>query len=151
MANSKRKQILNYLRDTTLAGIAQVKGYNCTVRTVERGLRPIDSIADSNFPALFISKTIEKRQNITKNQFQSLITVFIVGFVKNPTGRVKSQEALDDLIEDVTKAMETDRLKGNLAKWTEVKSVETDEGDLDQHAAFVMECEVSYVTEGVTP
>lgn len=150
MANSKRKSILNYLRDTTLPGITVAGGYSQDIKTVERGIRPLDALADSNLPAIFIGKTIEKRQNITRNQYQSFITVFLVGFVDGSDG-TSPQEALDDLIGDTTKAVETDRTLGGNAKWLEMKNVTTDDGNLGPRAAFVMEVEISYVTEGIIP
>jgi len=150
MANSKRKSILNYLRDTTLTAITVAGGYSQDIKTVDRGIRPLDALADSKLPALFVGKTIEKRQNITRNQYQSFITVFVVGFVDGRAG-LSPQEALDDLIGDTTKALETDRTLGGNAKWLEMKNVITDDGNLGPRAGFVMEVEVSYVTEGIIP
>jgi hypothetical protein len=50
-----------------------------------------------------------------------------------------------------THALETDRTLGGNAKWLEIKNVVTDDGNLDPRAGFVMEVEIVYVTEGVTP
>lgn len=151
MADSKRKTILKYLRDTRLPIITVAGGYNTNVATVKRGLRALDSLADSELPALFVGKTVEKRENITRNQYKSIITVFIVGYVKSPDGVSDAQGALDDMIADVTHAMETDRTLGGNSKWLEVKNVVSDDGDLGARAGFVMEVEIAYVTEGVNP
>ncbi len=151
MADSKRKLILQYLRDTRLPIITVGGGYTTNVALVKRGLQPLDSLSDADLPALFVGKTVEKRDNITRNQYKAIITVFVVGYVKSPDGVSDAQGALDDMIADVTHALETDRTLGGNAKWLEVKNVITDDGDLAPRAGFVMEVEIAYVTEGVTP
>ena len=151
VANSKRKMILDYIKSTTLPLITTGGGYNSTVALVKRGVTSLDAVADSELPALFLGKTMEKRENITRNQFKSVITLFIVGFAKNADGFSDAQGPLDNLIEDATHALETDRTLGGNAKWLEIKNVVTDDGNLDPRAGFVMEVEIVYVTEGVTP
>lgn len=151
MADSKRKLILQYLRDTRLPIITIGGGYTTNVSLVKRGLQPLESLSDADLPALFVGKTVEKRDNITRNQYKSIITVFIVGCVKSPDGVSDAQGALDDMIGDVTHALETDRTLGGNAKWLEVKNVITDDGDLAPRAGFVMEVEIAYVTEGTMP
>ncbi len=151
MADSKRKLILKYLRDTCLPTITLAGGYSTNVSTVARGLKSLESMVDSDLPALFIGKTVEKRDNITRNQYKSIITVFIVGYVKSPDGVSDAQGALDDMIADVTHALETDRRLGGNSYGLEVKNVITDDGDLAPRAGFVMEVEIAYVTEGVNP
>lgn len=150
MADSKRKTILNYIRDTALARIDGLGSYATEVKLIERGLRPLDQVADGDLPALFIGKTTEKRNNITHNQYRSVITVFIVGYVDARDGE-SAQEAMDDVIADTTRALETDRLLGGSAKHLEVKNVVTDDGNLAPRAGFVMEVDISYATEGTTP
>lgn len=151
MADSKRKLILQYLRDTRLPIITTAGGYNTNVALVKRGLQSLDTLSDSDIPALFVGKTVEKRENITRNQYKAIITVFIVGYVNSPDGISDVQGALDDMISDVTHALETDRTLGGNAKWLEVKNVITDDGDLAPRAGFVMEVEIAYVTEGTMP
>jgi hypothetical protein len=152
VANSKRRQILNYLRDTTFALITTTGGYNTTVVTKKRGVDEVDALPDSAFPALYIAATAEERQNITINQIQSRMQVAILGYVKNPDGTDGLQESLDDLVEDITKALETDRKLGGLAaKWLEIKSVTTDDGDQMPYGVVVLSVEIVYVSEGITP
>lgn len=150
MSDSKRKTLLNYVRDTALAKINGLGDYAVEVKTRERGLRPIDSVSDGELPALFIGKTTEKRSNITHNQFRSVITVFIVGYVDARDGD-SAQEAMDDLIADTTRALESDRLLGGNSKHLEVKNVVTDDGNLAPRAGFVLEVDISYATEGANP
>ena len=61
------------------------------------------------------------------------------------------QAELDKLIEDITKALERDRLLGGNVKWTEIKRVETDDGNLGAYAACAITVEFEYVSEGTTP
>lgn len=148
---SKRRTILEYLRDTRLPIITVAGGYHTNVSKIQRGLVPHENLNDADLPALLIGRTVEKRENITRNQYKALITVFIVGYVKSPDGVKNSQGALDDLIADVTHALETDRTLGGNSKWLEVKNIITDDGDIAPRSGFVMEVEIAYVTEGITP
>lgn len=151
MANSKRKIVLNYIRDTVFANITIGNGYNNTIKTKERGILPVDKLPNSKFPALFVGGASETRVNITHNQYKGSIQALIVGYVKNSTGVSGVQEDLDDLIEDVTKAFETDRTLNNKVKWIEIKSIAVDDGDLYPFAVFAMPIDLHYTTEGITP
>lgn len=152
MSNSKRKLILNYIRDTVFSLITVANGYNFDVQTKKRGLQPIDGLPVSSFPALFITSANETRNNITVNQYFGVIQALIIGYVSNSKGTDAVQEDLDNLIEDLTKALETDRtLGGNAAKWLEMKSISVDDGDMGTFAAFAMAIEINYTTEGITP
>lgn len=148
---SKRRTILEYLRDTRLPLITVAGGYHTNVQHIQRGLYSPNGLNDSDLPALLIGRTVEKRENITRNQYKAMITVFIVGYVNSPDGISDVQGALDDMISDVTHALETDRTLGGNAYGLEVKNVITDDGDLAPRAGFVMEVEIAYVTEGVMP
>lgn len=151
MADSYRRRILDYLRDTTLAAITTGNGYNYTLGTIERGLKEMDGQADSKFPAVYIGHADEERQNITGNQFQSRMRTLIIGHVKNSSGTSGLQGNIDDLIEDLSKALEQDRKLGGLAKWIEVKSVVGPDGDVDAFGTVGIIVEIVYVTEGVNP
>ena len=152
MSNSKRQNILNALRDTVLPVITIANGYNFDVGEIERGIRQIDALPDSKFPAIYIARTDEERSNLTGNQFQATLNAILVGYVKNSTGIDGAQEDLDDLIEDITKAIETDRTLGvSGVKWTEIVGVATDDGDLQTLAGCAITVKIEYVSEGVSP
>jgi ABC-type iron transport system FetAB permease component len=153
LANSKRKTILNYLRDTVLPKIVTASGYNTSVQTIQRGLKEIDALPVSGFPAVFVARSTENRENISigGGLFQSKMSVVIVGYVKNESGTSGLMEQVDDLIEDVTKAIETDLTLGGKANWSEIKSVASDDGDMMPYAAFALTLEVTYTIEGATP
>lgn len=153
---SKRQDLLEYLK-TLLATITTSNGYNNTVVTVERGIRNIREMDASQLPALFICMTHEKRQRRTVNQYSGDLQVVIVGYVANSKGDLALggntgvELDLDKLIEDVTKAIETDPLQGNRVYNTEITDVVTDDGDLFPNSGMVLSAVFSYVTEGIAP
>lgn len=151
VANSKRRSIMDYLRDTTLAHISVSNGYNTDVPTLKRGLLEMDSPPDSAFPALFITMTQENRENITKVNGQCRLQVVLEGYIKNSTGLEGLNGNLDDFIEDLSRALERDRTLNGLAKWLEVKSVKTDESDVQSYGGLMMVVEIVYVTDQTAP
>lgn len=156
MANSKRALLHEYLRATLFPSITKANGYNFTVKVTERGIRNFQTMNEGEFPAIFIPSSTETRDNITGNQFRGSLSIPIVGFVKNSKTNPDAsgpgvQQDLDNLIEDITKALETDRLQGGLVLGTEIKSVATDDGDMAPIAGCVVTVEFYYVSEGVTP
>lgn len=148
---SKRAVLLAYLRDTVLAQIATGAGYNFTVGSVRRGIYQIDDLPQSALPALCIARTTEDRSNLTGNQFIGRLEVVILGYVKSATGVAGTMDEVEKLVEDVTKALEADRLQGDHVKWTEVKKVVTSDGDTDDLGVCAVTVEFQYVSEGVAP
>lgn len=151
MANSKRQVILDYLRDTTFAHITTGNGYNFTPGKRARGLEQIDALPNSSFPAIYISNADEQRENITRNQILSRMDVIIVGYVRNSSGIDDLQQDIDYLIEDISKSLEQDRTLGGNAKWLEIKSITSDDGDMKPFGVCAVGVEIVYATEGVTP
>jgi hypothetical protein len=147
---SARQTILNRLRDTILPAIATSGGYNLTVGTVKRGLYEIDALPDSSYPVLCIARTEEDRRNLENVNFVSTMSVVIVGYVKNSTGVDGAQEDLDDLIEDVTKAISTDFSLGltGIVTNVEVRKIVTDEGDLQSLAGCAITVDIQYAENG---
>lgn len=147
MANSKRKVITNYIRDTTLAAIKTVNGYNNTVAKIERGIRNLENLTDDEFPILFIPGVSESRKDRTKIHFESVMSVFIAGFVRDADGVAGGiQQQLDDLVEDVTKAMYADEGLGGNALELAVVTVVPVDGDQESHDGFLMQVDVQYST-----
>lgn len=152
---SKRQQLYEYLK-TLLAGITVANGYNNNVVTVARGVRNVLDLSDDKFPALYITTMHEKRQRRTVNQYSGDLQVLIVAYVRSTKGDFDGTDTgiqldLDKLVEDVTKAIETDPLQGNRVYNTEITEVTTDDGDIYPTAGMVMSVVFSYVTEGITP
>lgn len=152
---SKRETLLQYLK-TLLATITVANGYNTNVALVERGIQNDRDLTDDKLPALFVTMTHEKRNRITTNQFKADLQVILVGYVKNTKTDLNSSSTgveldLDKLIEDVTKAVETDPLQGGRVYNTEITDVASDDGDYFATSGFVMSVVFSYASEGVTP
>jgi hypothetical protein len=148
---SKRTTIINYVRDTTLAAITVAGGYNNTLTSRHRGLRPMDAEADSKFPIVFLPKADEDMSNITHKDVSATMRLRLVGYVKNSDGLDGLQQDLDGLIQDVRKALEQDRLLGGNCYSLRILNVTTDDGDLDPIAGFGMEVEIKYAYDGVLP
>lgn len=148
---SKRATLLAYLRDTVLALITTGNGYNFTVGSIRRGVYEIESVPLSALPAVCIARTAEDRTNLTQNQFLGRLEVVLLGYVKSATGTTGTMDEIEKLVQDITKALEQDRLQGGNAKWTEVKRVVTSDGDTDDLGVCAVTVEFNYVSEGATP
>jgi len=148
VANSKRKTILDYLRDTTLAAITTAGGYNFDVGNVSRGIEPVDALPDSSFPALYITGNRAVRNNISRLTVKSLLQVVIECYVKRSGDTNGLQSDLDNLIEDVSEALEQDRTLGGNCDHLEIQEVVADDGDLAPHAVAAIAVEIQYHAEG---
>lgn len=153
---SKRETIIEYLKNTVLPLITEENGYTHTVKTIRRGLKSRTALGESDYPAIFIPGVDERRSRITHNQFKADLSVVLVGYVKNSSDSPNddatgAQQDLDELIADMTKAIETDPEQGGNVKNTQITSISTDDGDLLPIAGCVMTVEFMYVSEGTTP
>lgn len=154
--SSNRQTILEYLKNTLLPTIQVSNGYNNNVVEVFRGFRNIKELSDDKFPSIFVTLTHEVRKRITTNQFRSDLQVVLVGYVKNSQTDLNSSATgidldLDKLIEDMTKAIETDPLQGGRVYNTEITDIVSDDGDFFPAAGVAMSVVFSYASEGVTP
>lgn len=147
--SSQRNTVIEYLKDILFPTILTTGGYNFSLGLRERGLRSFDALSDSDFPCLFIASADEERKNITNKDFQSRMLVNLYGGVKADNNL--SQEELDKLIEDVTKALYVDPTQGGRVAYTDILRVVTDDGDRAPHAFFRMEVEFMYKQAGINP
>lgn len=145
MASSKRKLILDNIA-TVLATIATGSGYNFTIGQVQRGLKAYTEVPEDKFPSLFIVGGDEDRRDETNLGFLSDMDVHIVGYVKgaDAADAVQLEQYVDNLIEDVTKALYVDHTRGGNAVYTEVQKVEADKGAWTPYCGFVMKVLVHY-------
>lgn len=148
--SSKRQQILD-AATTALLNIKKSAGYNNDIQVVFRGLRYIEDIGNDKFPCLCFSGIKETRKNINKTQFQAVVSLALVGYVSSEGATDSLQDTLDGFIEDVTKALETDRQFGALTLWNEIQSIMTDRGDNEKVGAFVMDVVFNYAAPGIVP
>ncbi len=145
MANSKRKKIIEYLRDTTLAAITTAGGYNNDIATIERGLRNIQRMADEEFPAIFIPGASEQREDETKVHFTSNMSVFLAAWVKDVVGSYGGvQLLLDNIIEDITKAVYVDETLGGNAINTTISEVDPEDADDGAHGFALIKLDIQY-------
>lgn len=156
-AASQRNVILEYLVDTLLPSIVAGSDYNLSVRTKERGLKDIENIPETAFPAVFVGSADEARKNTSSRHFQSTLTVFLYGVVK-ADGSGKIQEQMDLLIADLTKAFYAgstpggdDPMHGSIVTRTEIKGIQTDDAVSQTHGKFMMTVEMDYTKRGNVP
>ena len=147
---SKRKLIID-AAITALEAIKKSSGYNTDIQSVFRGLKYLEDVSKDKMPCVCFAGLKETRKNINKPQFQAAITVTLVGYVSVEDGTDSLQTTLDDFIEDVTKALETDRTFNFLTLWNEIQTIETDRGDIENTGAFAMTVVFHYASAGVTP
>lgn len=136
---------------TGLAGITVAAGYELTVNKVERGLRHHDSVPGPEMPALFIAGAGEVRKNISISNFESKMRVVLVGYVENNESGEALQQDLNKLIGAVGQFVYTDPKLGGLTTWSDVVSVETDEGFFAPKAVCEIVVEMQYVRPGIEP
>jgi len=129
MANSSRKKILDDLV-TTLGTIATGSGYNFTIGQAARGHRHFNSLAQDIYTAAFVAGADETRRNSAQREFTSDIRASIVAWVRHTDSHDKAglEQALDNLIEDITKAVMVDVTRGGNAITTEITDIDTDKG-----------------------
>lgn len=152
---SKREQILEYMRGTVFPLIVAGGSYNMTVKTIERGWRTPTELGLENFPAIFMPSSEEETKNHNQYEFESLMDIVIVGYVNNSKASLNAagtgiQKDLGNFIADVRTALEADPLFNNLIKYLEITKVTTDNGDLTPLAGFVLSVRVEYIANRQT-
>jgi len=148
---STRQNILDYLTGTLFPSITIGNGYNFTVAISERGVRGYETMNDSEFPALFVASADESRESKTRTHFQSTMNVFVYGMVKADASIGRVQVQLDKLIEDLTKAIFVDCTQGGRTTWTDIKSINCDDGDIQDHGFFIATIEFGYMATTTSP
>ena len=147
MANSNRKKILDHVV-TTLAAITAGGGYNNTVASAARGIKHFNDVGA--FPAFFVPGADEKRRNVTNREFRADPMISIVGYVSvaDALDKPALEQAVDNLIEDATKALMADVTRGGLCVTTEITDIEANKGSWETHAGFemIIRCEYRAAT-----
>lgn len=149
-AQSKKEAILEHLRMSVFPSIIAGDRYNLTVKTVERGRRNPQDLGNEDFPALFIVSTAEKTENIQQVEYESLMTVILIGYVRSKktspgSAMTGAQVESGKFQQDVRNALELDPLLGDRVKWLEITETTTDDGDIVPHAGFVMSARMEFV------
>ena len=94
---------------------------------------PEDDLADTQFPALYISTGDEVREDFALGDYSAgkrsgTIDYVIVGYVKGTEINLDTKR--NEFIEVVEETLDTDRTKGGYAKETKIIEVSSDEGTL---------------------
>lgn len=136
--SSRRLILLNII--SALENISIANGYNTDVRYVSENLAVPSELSVSKFPALFAIDADEIFEG--KNQITSKLEIIINGYIKYSGDK---NEKLDNLIDDVTKAVLSDRKRGCLANDTNILSITTDKGTDKKFGYFEMRFSVTYL------
>jgi len=150
MADSTRKRVLDNIK-TTLAAITAGATYTLTAGEVARGYKhfgaaPEDKLIAGKFCA-YIAGADEERKNAAQRTFSSELLVTIAGYVKindAPESNEALEHALDNMIEDFTKALMVDVTRGGYAVTTEIGKIDTDQGAFAPFAQVEMIVKVEY-------
>lgn len=149
MANSNRKRIVDNVISTLAAINGAGGGYNLTVGEAKRGFKhynavPEDLLASGKF-CVYGAGADEERKNHTQREFRSTISISLVAYVMvaNAADTEALEQALDNLLEDITKALMVDVTRGGYAVTTEIGEIDADKGAFAPFAAveIVVKCE----------
>ena len=152
MANSKRKRIIEFVRDTTLPLILTANGYTQNIKTIERGIRNVKNMTGDEFHAIFMPGANEARADKDRIHFLSDMSIFLACFVQDPDGGIGGvQELLDNIIEDVTKACYSDETLGGLSLNTTVSEVDPEGADDGTTGFVLLKVDVQYESLKATP
>lgn len=145
MANSNRKKILDNIV-ATLAAMTTAGGYNFTIGEAKRGFKHFSKVPEDKFPACYVPGADEKRRNVTNMEFRSDLIASVVGYVHvtDADDTTLLEQYMDDLIEDLTKALMKDITRGGLAITTEIGDADTDKGAFAPYAAVEMTVRCEY-------
>jgi hypothetical protein len=140
---SLRKQILENIR-LTLAEKIGGDNYNNEIneKNVSNRTRKWDECP--TYPYICVNGAEERKEDERESQMYAYMTVRLYLYVKDGTD---ASSKLEDLIQDVEKAMYIDETRGNLAVNSVAKSIETDNGWLGQYgmAEFLFEIQYRYL------
>jgi len=128
---------------TVLGTISTGSGYNFTIGSVGKQLKDFDNIKSDDLPAVFVINADEKKDDADVNELSNTLTVAVYLVVKNKTD---APGDLDNLLEDVEKAVCLDRYRGlpNLVVNTRPAKIETDKGSVPPFGFAEIDFEVEY-------
>jgi len=117
VADSKRQQILAALK-TQLQKIKEVDGYKNTVKKVSYGYIPYSKV--SEFPTICMIPLDAIFSPLTNTEYTSGADrnsldgwpIAIISYVRNDAGEEELSDSREEIIEDVVKAMLSDRHQG---------------------------------------
>jgi hypothetical protein len=140
---SLRKQIIENIR-LTLAEKIGGDGYNFDINEKNVGVYMLKMEQVKSWPYICVTSRAERKEDERESQMFAYMEVILYLYVKDGTDPVSK---LEDLVQDVEKAMYIDHTRGNLAINTWAVSLETDIGLAKPYgvAQFTFEIQYRYV------
>ena len=136
---STRENIIANVK-STLEAVATTNGYNYTLSgRVHRFLKHWDDC--NEFPQVFVSDGEETKDYSENPIVDCFLTVVIRGYEHDTTD---ASTKINNLIEDIEKALAVDYTRGGYAVNTTPVSIATDEGWLTPHGLFEYRFEIFY-------
>lgn len=144
MADSIRQQIRAEII-TLLKGITIANGFNFDVGEVSRKLKGYMSVKPTDFPALYVINTNERKTDGDVDDLINNMVVQVIGYVKD---HKDTTDEIDKLAADVEKAICADpkRELGGIKGIVNVvpSEIKTDEGTLTPYGVMQFNFEVTY-------
>lgn len=152
MANSTRKQIIDHI-SATIQAITTGGGYNFTIGESRRGYKHFNAAPEDTFPHVYAAGADETRKNSAQRTFTSELFTSLIGYVKtaDAANTPALEQDLDNLIEDITKALMVDVTRGGIAVTTEIGEITTDKGAFTPYASVELIVRCEYRASVATP
>ncbi len=145
MANTDPRDLILDNLTAAFAAIATGSGYNFTIGEASRGLKHLQNVPESAFPALYVAGSNEVRENVTNRSYKSTMRITVIGYVRHTDAMdtAEIQRSVSKLIQDVYEAANSDPTRGGYATYTEVREIEEDQGVLAPYGAveIIVVCE----------
>ena len=145
MGTPARKSILDNI-GTVLATITTGNGYKTTVVSVEPFAKGWGDMGAGLKPFIGFAPGSERFQYQPCGSIRVALNVALTCHISGSTQSARST-ALNDLLDDIIKALSLDTSRGNNAIATTVSQVETDEGspDSSEEGSMLVGVEVAYL------
>lgn len=121
----------------TFAGISVAKGFNCSVARVERVWRPLQDSAAKVRPwvGLEIGQTLPTYRASSKVRLVTRINAIVMMDAKDEN---EQAERISDMDDDIWVALHQDISRGGFATYTQIVTVEGNEGDFQVGTRLAM-------------
>ena len=145
MGTPARKLILDNLQ-TTFEGITTGNGFKTSVTLVQALARGYFDVKTGERPFIGYVPGVETVQHQPGGNIYCSLALSVIGHVSG-TSLSDRQTKLNNLIDDLIAALNTDTTRGSNAISTTVTQYETDEGDPDAHGdgSVLMQIQVKYL------
>lgn len=151
---SKRKQIRNKFIEI-LETITTTGGSSVDIGMVQKRFLAPDEVPEDKFPAAFVFDTDERKIDMDADELKCELDIVITGYIKEHEDYSgdDTEDALDDFLEDIEKAITADRFIGlkTFVTNTLPLNIKSDFLTLKPYAIFDFKFRVTYYQEYGTP